>query len=67
MKFVALLGNGVTIDGSKDFVDALIGIIASPDKNLYQQLLNRQNMSQSTKENLAPLTTFSLGTDNLPE
>ena len=60
MKFVALLGNGVTIDGRNDFVDALIGIIASPDKNLYKQLLNRQSLSQSTKENLTPLTTFSL-------
>ncbi len=60
MKFVALLGNGVTIDGRADFVDALIGIIASPDKNLYNQLLNRQSMSKSTKNNLTPLTTFSL-------
>lgn len=60
MKFVALLGNGVTIDGRNDFVDALIGIIASPDKALYDQLLNRQSLSNSTKENLSPLTTFSL-------
>ncbi len=63
MKFVALLGNGVTIDGRNDFVDALIGIIASPDKNLYKQLLNRQSLSQSTRENLTPLTTFSLDGD----
>jgi len=60
MKFVALLGNGVTINGKDDFVDALIGIIASPDKLLYQKLLNRDSISQTAKQNLAPLTTFSL-------
>jgi len=60
MKFVALLGNGVTIEGKNDFVDALIGIIASPDKVLYQKLLNRNNISNTAKQNLTPLTTFVL-------
>jgi hypothetical protein len=60
MMFVALLGNGVTIEGENDFVDALVGIIASPDKTLYQKLLNRNNISATAKQNLTPLTTFVL-------
>jgi hypothetical protein len=60
MMFVALLGNGVTIEGESDFVDALVGIIASPDKTLYQKLLNRNNISATAKQNLTPLTTFVL-------
>ena len=60
MMFVALLGNGVTIAGENDFVDALVGIIASPDKTLYQKLLNRNNISATAKQNLTPLTTFVL-------
>ena len=60
MKFVALLGDGVTIEGKNGFGESLIGIIASPDKILYQKLLNRQNISQSVKQNLTPLTTFVL-------
>jgi len=60
MKFVACIGDGVTIEGKDDFGDALIGIIASPDKLLYQKLLNRNSISESAKQNLAPLTTFVL-------
>jgi hypothetical protein len=60
MKFVACIGDGVTIEGKNDFVDALVGIIASPDKLLYQKLLNRNSISVTAKQNLTPLTTFVL-------
>ena len=60
MKYVACLGNGVTIEGKNDFVDALVGIIASPDKLLYQKLLEKKSISQTAKQNLTPLTTFVL-------
>jgi hypothetical protein len=60
MKFVACIGDGVAIEGKNDFVDALVGIIASPDKLLYQKLLNRNSLSVTAKQNLTPLTTFVL-------
>ncbi|MDE0953479.1 MAG: hypothetical protein OR994_02265 [Candidatus Poseidoniales archaeon] len=60
MKFVACIGDGVNIEGKNDFVDALVGIIASPDKLLYQKLLNRNSISVTAKQNLTPLTTFVL-------
>ena len=60
MKFVALHGDGVMIDGKGDFADALIGIIASPDPLLYKKILSRNSISQTAVQNLAPLTTFVL-------
>jgi len=60
MKFVACLGNGVFIEAGSDFGEALVGVFASPDKQLYDKLVNQSNTSDSTKQNLAPLTTFVL-------
>ena len=60
MKFVACLGNGVFIEAGSDFGDALVGVFASPDKQLYDKLVNQGNTSDSAKKNLAPLTTFVL-------
>ena len=60
MKFVACLGDGVFIEAGSDFGDALVGVFASPDKQLYDKLVNKGNTSESAKKNLAPLTTFVL-------
>jgi hypothetical protein len=60
MKFAALIGNGVLIEAGSDFGEALVGVFASPDKQLYDKLVNQSNTSDSTKQNLAPLTTFVL-------
>lgn len=60
MKFVACLGDGVFIEAGSDFGDALVGVFASPDKQLYDKLVNQGNTSESAKKNLAPLTTFVL-------
>ena len=60
MKFVALHGDGVMIEGKGDFADALIGIIASPDPLLYKKILSRNSISQTAVQNLTPLTTFVL-------